>query len=337
MTKVELEETLEKLRYLDTPICELSPKINGTFFKLIKKVESEKKRKGITLKPEYYLGTGWGCVDKSISIEIPFWFQNETLMAIEDEMAYDGVENEAEIKMGLRHELGHAVNYAYKIYLDPEWKKLFGNFNKKYSENYRFNPWSKRHVKHLPDYYAQKHPDEDWAETFAVWLTPGSNWRRVYAKTPALQKLFYVDRKMKEIAGGEPLNMRNRRDMPIEKVKMTIREFYGADYEDISQSEQLVEDIEAMRKIFSNGFRTPNGSLREKRNLKDAWKLVHKFSPLISRRLSTELNISHHSTNRVLRLTESICKTYDLKTRQGDEDEKVIAISIYLSKRLSQD
>ena len=149
-------------------------------------------------------------MNKSISIEIPFWFQDETLTAIEDEMAYDGVEDESEIKMGLRHEFGHALNYAYKLYLDAEWRKLFGNFNKKYSDYYRFNPWSKRHVKHLPDYYAQKHPDEDWAETFAVWLTPGNNWRRIYAKTPALQKLLYVDKKISEIAGKEPLNKRIR-------------------------------------------------------------------------------------------------------------------------------
>jgi len=330
MTKVELEKALERLKYLDVPISELSPKISGSFLKLIKQVEGEATRKKIKFKPEYYLGIGWGCVNKSISIEIPFWFQNETLTAIEDEMAYDGVENESEIKMGLRHEFGHALNYAYKFYLDPEWRKLFGNFDKKYSDYYRFNPWSKRHVKHLPDYYAQKHPDEDWAETFAVWLTPGSNWRRIYSKTPALQKLLYVDKKMSEIAGKEPLNNKIKRDAPIEKTKMTIREFYGADDEDISPSEQLIEDVEAMRRIFPNGFRT-------KRNLKDAWKLIHKFSPLVSHKLSEELNIPQHSTNRVMRLLESICKTYNLKTRQGEEDEKIIGISIYLSKKFSQD
>ena len=82
---------------------------------------------------------------------------------------------------------------------------------------------------------------------------------------------------------------------------MAIREFYGADDEDISPSEQLLEDVEAMRRIFPNGFRT-------KRNLKDAWKLIHKFSPLVSHKLSEELNIPQHSTNRALHLLDSICK-----------------------------
>ncbi len=330
MTRIELQETLEKLRYLDVPICELQPKINGTLSKLIKQVESEVSRKHIRFRPEYYFGTGWGCVDKSISIEIPFWFQNEALMGIEDEMAYDGVEDESEIRMGLRHEFGHAINYAYKLYLEPEWRRLFGNFDRKYNDNYRFNPWSKRHVKHLPDYYAQKHPDEDWAETFAVWLTPGSNWRRVYAKTPALEKLLYVERKVKDIARKAPVNIRSKRDVPIEKVRMTIREFYGADYEDVSPSEQLIEDVDAMRRIFPNGFHS-------KRNLRDAWKLVHKFSPLIITKLTDELSVPHYTTRRILRQLESICKTYDLKTRQGDEEEKIIGISVYLSKKFSRD
>ncbi|HEY9165663.1 MAG TPA: putative zinc-binding metallopeptidase [Candidatus Kryptonia bacterium] len=330
MTEMKLHRELEKFRYLDLPICELNPKINGTFHKLIRKVESEASRKKIKLRPEFYLGTGWGCVNKSISIEIPFWFQSESLMEIEDEMAYDGVESESEIKMGLRHEFGHALNYAYKLYLDPEWKKLFGNFNKKYSDSYRFNPWSKRHVKHLPDYYAQKHPDEDWAETFAVWLTPGSNWRRVYAKTPALRKLVYVDKKINEIAGKPPLTTRTKRDVPIEDVKLTVREFYEADYEDVSPSEQLIEDVDAMKRIFPNGFRS-------KRNLREAWKLVHKYSPLLVAKLSDELNVPRHSAARVLRLLESICKTYDLRIRQGDEEEKIIGVSVYLSRKFSQD
>jgi Putative zinc-binding metallo-peptidase len=330
MTRVQLQETLDKLKYFDVPICELSPKINGTLLRLIRRVEGEVSRKHIKFRPEYYLGTGWGCVDKSKSIEIPFWFQNETLMGIEDEMAYDGVEDESEIKMGLRHEFGHAINYAYRLYLDPEWKELFGNINRKYRDYYRFNPWSKRHVKHLPDYYAQKHPDEDWAETFAVWLTPMSGWRNIYGKTPAIKKLLYVEKKMKEIGRMEPVNDRIKRDVPIEKVRMTIREFYGADYEDVGPSEQLLEDIEAMKRIFPNGFKT-------KRNLRDAWKLVHKFSPLLIDKLSEELHIPHHSSKKIIHALESICRTYHLKTRQGDEDEKIIGISMYLSKKFSQD
>lgn len=330
MTKVKLQKELEKIRYLDTPICELNPKINGSLQKLIRQVEMEASRKGIKFRPKYYFGTGWGCVNKSISIEIPFWFQNETLMAIEDEMAYDGVENEVEIKMGLRHEFGHAINYAYKLYKDPEWKNLFGNFYKKYRDHYNFNPWSKRHVKHLPDHYAQKHPDEDWAETFAVWLTPGSNWRRIYAKTPALKKLLYVDRKMHEIGKLPPINTKEKLDVPIESVRITVREFYDVSYNEVTSFEHLVEDVDAMKRIFPNGFHT-------KKNLRDAWKLVHKYSPLIISKLSDELDIPFHSARSTLKMLESICRSYGLKTRQGDEDEKLVAISLYLARKFSQD
>ncbi len=43
---------------------------------------------------------------------------------------------------------------------------------------YRARPGSRRYVHHLGEWYAQAHPTEDFAETFAVWLKPNSDWRR---------------------------------------------------------------------------------------------------------------------------------------------------------------
>src|SRR5204863_4214650 len=94
----------------------------------------------------------------------------------------------------LRHEMGHVVNYAYRLYERPDWIAHFGSMDTDYLEEYRPQPFSRRFVRHLPGWYAQKHPDEDWAETFAVWLTPASDWRRLYAGWPeALAKLEYCD------------------------------------------------------------------------------------------------------------------------------------------------
>jgi hypothetical protein len=82
--------------------------------------------------------------------------------------------------MYLRHEAGHAFNYAYRLYQTPEWRELFGPFNRPYRERYRPIPFDRNFVRHIEGWYAQKHPDEDFAETFAVWLTPGSRWRVRY-------------------------------------------------------------------------------------------------------------------------------------------------------------
>jgi hypothetical protein len=111
----------------------------------------------------------------------------------------------ADILRYLRHEMGHVVNYTYRLYDQEDWVKHFGAFTQPYLEEYRPMPFSRRFVRHLPGWYAQKHPDEDWAETFAVWMTPGLDWRAEYADRPeALAKLTYCDRTMAALAERDP-------------------------------------------------------------------------------------------------------------------------------------
>ena len=104
------------------------------------------------------------------------------------------LEDAREIMMYLRHEAGHAFNYAYQLYKTAEWRDLFGPFRRAYRDNYRPIPFSRKFVRHIAGWYAQKHPDEDFAETFAVWLTPRSQWRKRYKGWDALAKLRYIDR-----------------------------------------------------------------------------------------------------------------------------------------------
>jgi hypothetical protein len=101
--------------------------------------------------------------------------------------------------------MGHVVNYAYRLYDQEDWVRQFGPITRPYREEYTPEPFSRRYVRHLPGWYAQKHPDEDWAETFAVWMTPGFDWRSAYATWPkALEKLEYCDRLMRELRDQEP-------------------------------------------------------------------------------------------------------------------------------------
>ena len=104
----------------------------------------------------------------------------------------------------LRHEAGHAFNYAYRLYDRPDWRKMFGPYSRPYRDRYRADPFSRDFVRHILGWYAQKHPDEDFAETFAVWLTPHLDWRQLYEGWGATPKLEYVDKVMKEIAHQIP-------------------------------------------------------------------------------------------------------------------------------------
>jgi hypothetical protein len=126
----------------------------------------------------------------------------------------------------LRHECGHAMQHAFLLHRRREWQRLFGKSSKKYPESYRPNPASKKYVQHLRRWYAQSHPDEDFAETFAVWLAPRSDWRRRYAGWPALQKLLYVDRLMTELAGEKPAVTTRAVVDPARMLTRTLFEHY---------------------------------------------------------------------------------------------------------------
>jgi hypothetical protein len=126
----------------------------------------------------------------------------------------------------LRHETGHALNYAYKLYKKRKWQKIFGPFSAEYDDHYRLRPYSKSFVRNLEDYYAQYHPDEDFAETFAVWLTPHINWQKQYTGWKAMEKLNYVDEVMNSVKTGEPLVPRGKKFWQASRIRKTLKNFY---------------------------------------------------------------------------------------------------------------
>lgn len=209
-------------------INELSLKIPGTRLEvLINQLYDELARAGIQFKPRVYLSDEWGCPDRVPAIGIPFYLADPVLSRLEGEMTEIEAENEAEVMMYLRHEAGHAFNYAYRLYLQPEWQRLFGSIAQTYLEDYKTIPFSARFVRHVPGWYGQRHPDDDFAETFAVWLTPGSDWRERYAGTPALAKLEYVDRIARELGSQSPQVTGGDLDMPVEEMAFTLAEWYA--------------------------------------------------------------------------------------------------------------
>ena len=71
----------------------------------------------------------------------------------------------------LRHEAGHAIDSAYRLRRRAHWRALFGHgLDAAIARAIGRGPASRHHVQHLGDWYAQSHPTEDFAETFAVWL-----------------------------------------------------------------------------------------------------------------------------------------------------------------------
>jgi hypothetical protein len=229
-----ITQSWETVRYelLNTRICDLPLAIQSSPLEApTKRLLRELAAKHIAFKPLFYLTDSWGCPDKVPVIGIPFYLADRKLRRLEEEQTGE-IEDESAVMMFLRHEAGHGVNYAYKLWKLPEWVELFGPFTRPYKDEFQPNPFSRRFVHHIDAQrvgrtYAQKHPDEDFAETFAVWLTPRSNWKTRYARWPAIEKLKLVDRLMRTVCRGKPARVRPRLVMPVEAMDMLLAEYYG--------------------------------------------------------------------------------------------------------------
>jgi len=126
----------------------------------------------------------------------------------------------------LRHEAGHLVDNMFVLRRRRQRREVFGPSSEPYPEFYAPKPYSKSYVLHLDSWYAQSHPDEDFAETFAVWLTPGSDWARRYEGWPALRKLQYMDQLMGSIAGKPPRLVHASEVDGLSRVRRTLRQHY---------------------------------------------------------------------------------------------------------------
>jgi hypothetical protein len=212
------------------PIRDLELSIEDTrLAPVIEEFRAELNACGITkVVPRFYLSTEWGVPFGTVSIAIPFYLARPELTELHgEEVGHIEGFNHHDILRYLRHEMGHVVNYAYKLYDREAWVKLFGSITQPYRDDYRPQPFSRRFVRHLPGWYAQKHPDEDWSETFAVWMTPGRDWRVDYAQLPtALAKLEYCAATMHEIESSEPLVTAAEVDEDVGELAISLRDYY---------------------------------------------------------------------------------------------------------------
>ncbi|HLY51778.1 MAG TPA: hypothetical protein VKQ31_02095, partial [Steroidobacteraceae bacterium] len=124
------------------------------------------------------------------------------------------------------HEAGHALDNAYRLRRRARWRETFGPASLPYPERYRARAGSRRYVHHLGEWYAQAHPTEDFAETFAVWLTPKSGWRKSYADWPALHKLKAVDALIAGVRDRRPPVRNHTRIEPLDLNTRTLAQHY---------------------------------------------------------------------------------------------------------------
>ncbi len=239
-----------------TPIRDLGLTIEGTRLEpIVLQFEEELRQVGLTrVRPRFYLSTEWGVPFETVAIAIPFYLARPDLTALHAERVghVEGF-NRTDVLRYLRHEMGHVLNYAYRLYEDEEWVKQFGSITQPYNEDYRPEPFSRRYVRHLPGWYAQKHPDEDWSETFAVWMTPGLDWRTEYSSWPvAAAKLAFCDRLMAEVRTRDPVETSAELDEDVGSIEYSLDLYYRSPPDSLGLGDTPRGLDGALRAIFED-------------------------------------------------------------------------------------
>jgi hypothetical protein len=242
---------------LDRRISSLGLRLEGAPLQpliqpLIQQLYNELSAKGLAFHPPTHIGDEWFVPIGIPAIFVPFFLVHDRLRALERSMILEVEGETPEWFMKLmRHEAGHAYMYAYRLTRKKKWQQLFGQTsNEETPSFYRPRPFSRSYVMHLDDWYAQAHPDEDFAETFAIWLTPEFDWRKRYAGWKALQKLEYVDELMKSLAGKSPAHLPKYRVAEYDCLNVKLKTYYARKRKVFEEQYPGFYDVD-LRQLFS--------------------------------------------------------------------------------------
>jgi len=268
--------TFPKEQLLDLPIRRLKLRIDGTELEpLVAELHRELAERGFKFRPHVWLSNEWFSPDGIAGFAIPFYLAHPRLKRLEQEfmLEVEGGTRESCLAL-MRHETAHAVANAYRVHRRRDWQQHFGRSSQRYPSWYTPHPYSKRFVTHLPNWYAQSHPDEDWAETFAVWLTPNQDWRALYRGWPALKKLEYVDRLMTELCARRPRTGSRRKQSPVEEMRITLRSHYRAKQQRYGATHPPFYDDDLRRMFSANGPESEAATRWLKRNRMELTSIV---------------------------------------------------------------
>jgi Putative zinc-binding metallo-peptidase len=304
----------EKL--LDLRLCDLGVTIDGSGLEpRLQALDAELAARGLIFRPHYWLSDEWFTPDGVPGIAIPFYLAHPRLMRLEESQMLEVEGGNPDWCMRiLRHEAGHAIDNAYRLRKEGRRLKLFGYSSRSYPDHYTPRPHSRRFVLHLDSWYAQSHPDEDFAETFAVWLTPDADWRVRYQGWPARRKLELMDELMREVAGRPPLVTTRRKVDPISQIRRTLRthytrkrEHYGLTYPDFYERD--------LRRLFSD-------APEHAKNMK-AWRFIARVRKNARRMVAGWTGEYQYTIDRVIESMIERARQLNLRLRASEESTKM--------------
>jgi hypothetical protein len=303
------DEALLDVRMSDLPLA-----IEGTLADRVAQLCAELKVRGLRFPPHFYLSDEWFTPDGATAIALPFYLAHPRLERLEEAQMLEVEGGDYDWCMRiLRHEAGHVIDNAFRLRRRRQRQHIFGSPSKPYPESYTPKPYSKSFVLHLDAWYAQSHPDEDFAETFAVWLTPNSEWRQRYSGWRALSKLEYMDELMESIHGAAPAVDNPEEIDPLRDIRTTLRQHYrkkrhhyGVDYPNFYDRD--------LRRLFSDAPEFA-GNL-------SAEQFINRVRRQVRRAVSGWTGIYQYTIDQVLEDMIERCRELELRLAVPDEQAR---------------
>lgn len=309
-------ESWDDQKLLGLRLCDLGVRIEGSGLEdRLAQLYRELEAQGLTFRPHCWLSDEWFCPDGVPGIAIPFYLAHPRLARLEQSQMKEVEGGTAEWCLRiLRHESGHALENAYHLRRRRARRTLFGSTRLPYPDSYSARPYSRSFVVHLDSWYAQSHPDEDFAETFAVWLTPASDWRARYAGWPALRKLDYVDTLMREIGPKAPAVSSRRTPGELGSLTQTLREHYQQRREHYGVDHPPSYD-RPLRRLFLD----PVSHARQP----PAAGFLSRVRPEVRRRVARWTGVYQYTIDKVLQDMIARCRELDLRLAAPEEQAKL--------------
>ncbi|MEO8223755.1 MAG: hypothetical protein ABI661_03045 [Gammaproteobacteria bacterium] len=305
MRKRKSWKRLDDAALLKLRFCDLGLTIEkSALAPALKRLDFELARRGFRFRPHVWLSQEWFCPDGVPGFAIPFYLAHPRLARLERRLMHE-VEggNNPWLRRILRHETGHALDNAYHLRRRKGWRGSFGPATRPYPAGYRPRTTSRNYVMHLGHWYAQSHPTEDFAETFAVWLRPNSSWRTDYEGWPALRKLRYVNELMGEIRDAAPLTRRKTRIEPLDTDRRTLGDHYEEKLSYTAVTETNRYDIR-LRRVFAPAGRHPGRP--------SASSFLREVRPELQRLLIRRSRLHPYLVDHVMRVVTTRSRELDL-------------------------
>lgn len=279
----------------------------------VERLYEELERRGLRFRPHVWLSTEWFSPDGVPGFAIPFYLAHPRLRRLERHMMgeVEGGARKWRLRI-LRHETGHAIDTAYGLRRRADFQRVFGRAAAPYPDDYSPRPSSDRHVLHLGHWYAQSHPVEDFAETFAVWMQPKARWRRDYAEWPAITKLEYVDALMGEIAMRRPVRRSRGVIEPLRQVDQTLDEHYRLKRQRYGGEDRRYDRW--MSRVFVSRAQRPHGTA--------ASSFVREIEPQLRRLLERRARLHPYYLDHAINLVRRRTRRLDLVLRSSRREAK---------------